>query len=32
MLIEKFEDILSWQQAQILIDRVYENFRNNKDF
>ena len=30
--IERFEDILSWKQAQHLIDTVYQIFGSMKDF
>ena len=30
--IERFEDILSWKQAQDLIDTVYQIFGSMKDF
>ena len=31
-MIAKFEDILSWQQAQDLIDIVYQTFGKSRDF
>ncbi len=32
MKIERFEDIIAWQRARVLTIRIYEIFKNNKDF
>lgn len=32
MVIEKFEDIISWQKANKLTLNIYKQFRNCKDF
>ena len=32
MNIEKFEDIISWQKAQILTTEIYKEFRTCRDF
>lgn len=32
MTIEKFEDIISWQKSKELTLRIYQIFRNSKDF
>ena len=32
MKIEKFEDIIAWQKAEILTIEIYRQFRNCKDF
>ena len=32
MLIEKFEDIISWQKSRILTIDIYKVFENSKDF
>jgi four helix bundle protein len=32
MIIEKFEDIISWQKGTELSVIIYEIFRNNRDF
>lgn len=32
MIIEKFEDIISWQKAKDLSILVYSIFKNNRDF
>lgn len=32
MVIQKFEDILSWQKSRELAVSIYQLFRNNKDF
>jgi four helix bundle protein len=32
MKIEKFENIISWQKAEILTIEIYKEFKNCKDF
>lgn len=32
MKIERFEDILAWQKAKYLTEKIYELFAHNKDF
>ncbi|MBU4480062.1 four helix bundle protein [Patescibacteria group bacterium] len=32
MKIEKFEDIISWQKAEVLTTEIYEGLKNCKDF
>ena len=31
MKFERFEDILAWQKARVLVDKVYGAFENSKD-
>jgi len=30
--VDKFEDLLVWQKAKELASKIYQNFKNNKDF
>lgn len=32
MKIQKFEDIIAWQKAQLIAFEIYKNFSNLKDF
>jgi len=32
MKIEKFEDILAWQKARVLVNLVYQNFSKCRDY
>ena len=32
MKFERFEDILAWQKARVLVDKVYQAFENSKDW
>lgn len=32
MQIEKFEDIIAWQKAKDLTEKIYQKFDNSKDF
>jgi four helix bundle protein len=32
MKFERFEDILAWQKARVLVDKVYGTFENSKDW
>ena len=32
MIIEKFEDIISWKKAEVLTAQIYNHFKNNRDY
>jgi four helix bundle protein len=32
MKFERFEDIVAWQKARVLVDKVYTAFQNSKDY
>lgn len=32
MRFQSFREIIAWQKARILVNRIYSDFRNNKDF
>jgi len=32
MVIEKFEDILSWKKSEVLIIEIYNLLKNNRDY
>ena len=32
MKFERFEDILAWQKARVLVNKVYRAFSDSKDY